>query len=115
MQTHNINQLTVYRETIEFVKLVHDIQPERGFGDIITQIRRAAISTPSNIREGKGIGSNAGFVRHLKIARGSINEAETPLEIMAAIGLIEAQHTAIELASRIGKRLTCLINYLQGR
>jgi len=56
---------------------------------LTSQIRRAAISIPSNIAEGHGKGSKPSFASHLDIALGSAAELETQLEIALKIGYLQ--------------------------
>ena len=83
-----------------------------GFGDLTTQLRRAAVSVSSNIAEGAGRGSDPEFVRYLRIARGSNDEVAAHLHICQALG-----HDATDLLQQnasIGKRLSALIRRLRG-
>ena len=83
-----------------------------SFGDLTTQIRRAAISVSSNIAEGAGRGTNREFVRFLAIARGSNDEIAAQLHICQALG-----HDVSALLGQnasIGKMLTVLIHRLSG-
>lgn len=61
---------------------------DEKFG-LINQIRRYAVSMPSNIAEGAGRNSNKEFRNFLGIANGSINELATPLELSVRIGYIK--------------------------
>src|SRR5262245_10009309 len=63
----------VYKETISFPK-------EEIYG-LVSQMRRAAVSVPSNIAEGQGRDSTNDFLRHLSIAYGSLCELQTQLLI----------------------------------
>ena len=58
------------------------------------QIRRSAISIPSNIAEGSERGSNRDAVRFLFIARGSVAELSTQCEIAQAVGLLDDSTSA---------------------
>ena len=76
--------LIVWQKSVELVVKVYDIT--RSFPDsekfgIVNQMRRAAVSVPSNIAEGYGRGSKNDYLRFLKIACGSCNELETQIEI----------------------------------
>jgi four helix bundle protein len=61
---------------------------DRGLAD---QIRRAAISIPSNITEGNCRGTNRGSLRFLYIARGSPCELESQIDACQRSGLIEKE------------------------
>ena len=76
--------LKVWQESMDYVveiyKLLEQFPDEEKF--ILTnQIKRAAISIPSNIAEGAGRESNQEFFRFLSISQGSLSELETQLEI----------------------------------
>lgn len=82
----------VYHNTAEF-------PVNEQFG-LINQIRRCAVSIPSNIAEGAGRNSNRDFKRFLGIASGSCNELETQILISIKLGYVEkSNYTAI--ASKI--------------
>ena len=53
------------------------------------QMRRSAVSAPSNIAEGQSRGSSRDSVRFYYIARGSLAELSTQAEIAAAVGLVD--------------------------
>ena len=75
------------------------------------QIRRSAVSIPSNIAEGDERGSNKEAVRFFYIAKGSLAELQTQLEIAHEIGFLE-QRTVADLEERcrqIGRMLGSLI------
>ena len=109
----NINTLVVYQEARELVRIVQPLTENVRFGDLGNQLRRAVISVVSNICEGGGSGSDRQFIKYCKVARGSVNEAQGQLHLLADLGYISAEHTVIELSGRVGKRLTCLIRALE--
>ena len=69
---------SIYAATKSFPK-------EEVFG-LTTQLRRASVSIPSNIAEGKGRLSTGEFIQFLGIARGSTLEVQTQLEIAMRLG-----------------------------
>jgi len=92
--------LKVWQEAKRLVVAVYKLSEAGGlakdFG-LRDQIRRAAVSVPSNIAEGDERDTDKDGVRFLYMAKGSLAELRTQLEIAAEIGLITpAQHTAFE-------------------
>lgn len=79
---HNFKELIVWQNARKLVKDIYhssrSFPQEEKFG-LVSQMRHAAVSIPSNIAEGAGRGSNKDFVRFLDIACGSSFELETQL------------------------------------
>ncbi|HKI26794.1 MAG TPA: four helix bundle protein [Candidatus Sulfotelmatobacter sp.] len=81
-------QLVAWQKAMEFVREIYRVT--RAFpGDEIygltSQLRRAAVSVPSNIAEGQARYSRREFYRFLQIARGSVAEIETQIEIATSL------------------------------
>ena len=70
--------------TLKVYKLTQAFPPEEQFG-LSSQLRRSAVSIPSNIAEGQGRISQSEFRQFLGIARGSACEIQTQLEIARAL------------------------------
>ena len=68
-------------------EVTQDFPDDEKFG-LVSQLRRSAVSIPSNIAEGSGRGTNADFLRFLYMARGSLNEVDTQLELSSQLGLL---------------------------
>jgi four helix bundle protein len=81
------------------------------------QLLRAAVSVPANIAEGHGRLSKSDFVRHLTIARGSLAELDTYLEVTSEVGLLTTTHLAkpLDLTDEVGRMLWALIRKLGTR
>ncbi len=98
--------ILIYGHTVNFPK-------EEQFG-LISQLRRASTSVPLNIAEGWGRGSNKSFANFLKIARGSLFEVETILEICFRLDYInnETINTLRNEIEQIGKMINSFIKKL---
>ena len=103
--------LLAWREAMTLAERVYRdtgaLPREEVFG-LRSQIRRAAISIPSNIAEGAGRSSPPELVRFLSIACGSLAELETQLELAVRLGYLPASAPSLEQASRVGMLLRTL-------
>ena len=111
--------LLVWKKSMELTK--HIYQMTEGFPDaerfgLTSQLRRCAVSIPSNIAEGWGRGKNKYFGNHLKIARGSLCELETQLTLAVELNFLIEIKTEVEaIISELGRMLTALINKVDSR
>ena len=88
---HNYKELKVWQKSRVFVKnlfLLTKQYPNDERFELVSQMRRAAISIPSNIAEGSGRNSNKDFRRFLNIAITSAYELETQIIISFDLGYI---------------------------
>lgn len=106
--------LKVWQKSKELAVLIYRVTQEpvfrRDFG-FKDQIRRAAISIPSNIAEGDERGSNKDAVRFFYIAKGSLAELQTQIEIAFEIGYLNEKlmQELNDKCQTIGKMLGSLI------
>lgn len=88
---HNIEKLEIWKKSINLVKQVYliisDLPKDEKFG-LSSQIKRCAISIPSNISEGAGRNSKNEFIHFLSIANGSSYELKTQLILTKELNLI---------------------------
>ena len=114
METPNYMKLNVWNYAkdlaVEIYKLTMDGELSKDY-NLKDQIRRSAVSIPSNIAEGSEKSSDKEFIRHLNIARGSTAELLTQLLIAKEIGYIsEDQYREYyEKCTEVTKMLTGLI------
>ena len=99
--------LDVYRATQNF--------PKTETYGLTSQIRRAAVSVPSNIAEGKGRLTDREFALYLRQARGSLLELETQLLLAGELGYLTAEQSGnlSEQAERLAKTINALLKVLK--
>jgi four helix bundle protein len=100
--------LTVYRVTMGF--------PKHELYGLTSQMRRAAVSIPSNIAEGKGRGSDRDFGRFLFQARGSLLELQTQVVIAHGLEYLSEEQTRrlTDETDALGRGLNGLIQAVRG-
>lgn len=116
MQTSDYKQLKVWQRAMDLTEEIYRVVkflPREETYALSDQLRRAAVSVPSNIAEGHGRNSDKEFVKFLSIARGSLLEVETQLLICNRLALISETQTgkAQSFITEIGKMLNALISY----
>jgi four helix bundle protein len=93
MDVRSYRDLSVWqlgtRAAVEVYRLTRKFPKEDLYG-LTQQIRRAAISIPSNIAEGNELKSSKGYLKHISIALGSRAEVETQLYIAIKLGYCTA-------------------------
>ncbi|MFN8325651.1 four helix bundle protein [Flavobacterium sp.] len=109
--------LVVWQKSMQISVLIYELiikLPENEKYGLIPQIKRSAISIPSNIAEGYGRNYKKDFSRFLQIARGSLYENQTQLELSLNLGFIEENDLKEikELSLEIEKMLNSLIKKL---
>lgn len=83
-QTNSYRELKVWQKSMELVVAVYDLTerfPREELYGLTSQVRRSAVSIPSNIAEGKYRGTRKDYVQFLRIAYSSGAELETQIEI----------------------------------
>ncbi|WP_082132162.1 four helix bundle protein [Luteimonas sp. FCS-9] len=105
-------RLDVWQDAMRLVEAIYrttsSFPSDERFG-LTTQLRRAAVSVPSNIAEGAARRSTSDYLRHLAFARGSLAELSTQLEIAYRLGLCERTAIEPDLIDRTFARLNALI------
>ena len=78
-----------------------------------SQVRRAAVSIPSNIAEGAGRKGNKEFIQFLYIALGSLAELETQMLLAKRLKYVDTIESVIEDVERLTKLIYGLIRYIK--
>jgi four helix bundle protein len=113
----SFKDLRVWQEamklTIDVYRATSDFPKSEVYG-LSQQMRRAAVSIPSNIAEGKGHRSDPEFTRYLLHARGSLLELQTQVMLAGELGYLNDAHarSLLDEADCIGRGLNGLINSL---
>ena len=110
--------LLVWRKSMAFVTNIYQvikIFPKEEVYGLTSQIRRCAISIPSNISEGYGRNSTNDYIRFLQISMGSIFEIQTQLEIAKNLGYLNQTKflEIYDMSREIERMLSSLINKLK--
>jgi four helix bundle protein len=118
MKTHK--DLNVWIKGIELVKVIYSLTaqfPQSEQFGLVSQMRRSAVSVPSNIAEGCGRHSDKELIHFLYIMLGSASELETQLIISVELGFISKTDSLFpqELINEIMKMASALINSIKAR
>jgi len=111
-------ELSVWQQSMNLVSEVYRITrpfPREEIYGLTSQLRRCAVSVPSNIAEGQGRSTRGEFLQFLCHARGSLFEMETQLIIAAELGYVSDndQRVVINQLTRVAKLLNALITSLR--
>ena len=109
--------LEVWKKTRDLAKEIYLLTKtfpiEEQYG-LVSQLKRATISVPSNIAEGCGRDSSKDTIRFLYIARGGLYEIETQIMLAHELGFIksiEPKEKILEIVNTSKKLLNGFINY----
>jgi len=113
----NFEQLDVYKKALDFSTVIYKVTsdfPTSEMYGIISQLRRAAVSICSNIAEGSGRYHSKAFTQFLRVARGSIYECVSLMEISLRQKYIKEDFhkDLVSQCTELAKMLNGLINSL---
>jgi four helix bundle protein len=114
MKLKTYQELIVWQKAMDLVEEVYKVSrnfPREEIYGLTSQVRRAAVSIPSNIAEGQGRRTTADFLRHLSIAYGSLLELETQILIATRLSyLVEGNcKDVMGMAGEVGRLLNGLM------
>ena len=120
MKVKKYSELIAWQKAMDLVESVYKATasfPREEIYGLTSQVRRAAVSVPSNIAEGQGRKSTMEFLHHLSIAYGSLTETETQLLIAGRLAYLEQKKVdhLIEQTNEVGRLLNGLSNSLSAK
>jgi four helix bundle protein len=120
MGARNYRDLIAWQKAMDLVDLVYQATktfPKEEMYGLANQLRRAAVSIPSNIAEGQGRQTAPDFLRFLAIGHGSLREAETQVMIARRQGYLtaEQEEALLNLSAETGRLIKGLMNKLSGK
>jgi four helix bundle protein len=120
MAVQNYRDLLAWQLAMELAQEVYLITNQfpasERFG-LVVQLRRSAVSVPSNIAEGQGRGEGLDFLRFLRVANGSRQEMETQMELAVRLGFVAEADVSkcLEISSRLARVLAGLRRSVRDR
>lgn len=111
------HDLHVWQEAMELVQEVYEISahfPQAEVYALTSQMRRSAVSVPSNIAEGAARNGNKEFLHFLSIARGSLSELETQVQVAHRLGYM-SERNVFDSIDKVFGLLGGLINSLKNQ
>jgi four helix bundle protein len=108
--------LTAWQEAMKMAAMIYRYSarfPKEEMFGLIFQIRKAAVSVPSNIAEGAARNSTKELLQFIGVASGSLAEVETQIELASILGYMGHDTECARQISRVGKLLVGLRNSLR--
>lgn len=117
---HHLQNLIIWEKSMELAKSTYNLTinlPETEKYGLMTQMRRSAISIPSNIAEGAGRSSDKEFKHFLGIANGSVFELQTQLLLAKNLSLIQKMEVdpLIDICTELQKMIYSFRNNLNNK
>ena len=114
----HFEKLEVWQKAMRLAEMCYEKTasfPARETYGLVSQIRRAAVSVPSNIAEGHNRRTLQAYLNHLSMALGSQAEVETQVELACRLKLLPEQpaRDILSMAEQVGRMLHALIASLE--
>lgn len=120
MKTQSYKDLIVWQKAIALAKIVYQLTQklpsEEKFG-LVAQMRRSAVSIPSNVAEGQARHTTGEFIQFISHAEGSLAELDTQLILTKELGFSDSSNlaAAFKLIDEIRRMLNVLRRKLATR
>jgi four helix bundle protein len=118
MKARTFRDLQVWQRSMSLARDIYQLTSQfprsETFG-LVAQMRRSAVSIPSNIAEGHGRLTIKNFAQFLGQARGSLNELETQIELAMQLGMAQSDQYAefLREISELGRMLNALLTSMR--
>lgn len=109
-------ELELWKVSMDFVVEIYQLAakfPNNELFGLVSQLKRASVSIPSNIAEGSSRNSTKEFIQFLYVSNGSLSEVETQLEIAFRLGYMDSTEKTIGKIKYIRRMLINLIAALK--
>jgi four helix bundle protein len=109
--------LIVWQKAMDLVEAIYQTTksfPREEIYGLTSQLRRAAVSIPSNIAEGNGRNSTRDYIHFIGMAYGSLKEAETQILIAERLHYIDSDHNSrlVQMTTEVARLISGLMNSL---
>jgi len=113
----NYRDLIVWQKAMDLVESVYQVSrsfPREEIYGLTSQLRRTAVSIPSNIAEGEGRGGSKEFAQFLRISHGSLREVETQVLIAHRLAYLDGDQAdkLMSNAAEVGRLINGLLKSL---
>ncbi len=120
MKTKHFRDLLVWQRSMKLAQEIYSLTqsfPRSETFGLTSQLRRSAISVPSNIAEGQGRLSDKSFAVFLGHARGSLFEMETQIELASSLGFVDGKQLdrLLKECAEIGRMINGLLSTLRSK
>jgi four helix bundle protein len=118
-EVKSYKDLLIWRKGIDIVVITYKLVsqfPKEELYALSSQIKRSAVSIPSNIAEGYGRQSTQSYIQFIKIARGSLCELETQLLVAEKLNFIQDENLFSVLINQVmeeSKMINSFLNKLE--
>jgi four helix bundle protein len=117
MKLNSYQELILWQKAMDLVEEVYAASksfPREEIYGLTSQLRRAAVSIPSNIAEGQGRSTTADFLRHLSIGYGSLLEVETQMLIATRLNYLTMARSrnVMKMSAEVGRLFNGLMSSL---
>ena len=115
-RVRTFRDLIAWQKAMALARVVYRVtggMPESEKFGLVNQMRRAAVSVPSNIAEGHARQSRADYLKFLRVARGSLAELSTQAELAVTLRLIAPAPELVALMEETDRVLQGLIRGLE--